>query len=80
MTNTRSTDPEIIERRYPVRVQEFSIRRGSGGAGAHRGGDGTIRRLEFLKPLECRSSPSAAAPIRLMEWPAECPARSVAIN
>lgn len=51
MTNTRSTDPEILERRYPVRVREFSIRRGSGGAGRHRGGDGTVRRLEFLRPL-----------------------------
>jgi 5-oxoprolinase (ATP-hydrolysing) len=52
MTNTRLTDPEILERRYPVRLHEFSIRRGSGGAGKHRGGDGVIRRLEFLRPLE----------------------------
>jgi 5-oxoprolinase (ATP-hydrolysing) len=52
MTNTRLTDPEVIERRYPVRVQEFSIRRGSGGTGAHRGGDGIVRRLEFLRPLK----------------------------
>ena len=51
MTNTRITDPEVIERRYPVRVLEFSIRRGSGGAGRHRGGDGVVRRLEFLRPL-----------------------------
>jgi 5-oxoprolinase (ATP-hydrolysing) len=51
MTNTRITDPEVIERRYPVRVLEFSIRRGSGGAGQHRGGDGVIRRLEFLRPM-----------------------------
>ena len=51
MTNTRLTDPEIIERRYPVRVREFSIRRGSGGSGQHRGGDGVTRRLEFLGPL-----------------------------
>jgi 5-oxoprolinase (ATP-hydrolysing) len=51
MTNTRLTDPEILERRYPVRVREFSIRRGSGGEGAHRGGDGVVRRLEFLRPL-----------------------------
>lgn len=51
MTNTRLTDPEVIERRYPVRLHEFSIRRGSGGAGRHRGGDGIVRRLEFLKPL-----------------------------
>ncbi len=51
MTNTRLTDPEVIERRYPVRVLEFSIRRGSGGAGTNRGGDGVIRRLEFFAPL-----------------------------
>jgi 5-oxoprolinase (ATP-hydrolysing) len=51
MTNTRLTDPEVLERRYPVRVHEFSIRRGSGGPGRHRGGDGVVRRLEFLRPL-----------------------------
>lgn len=51
MTNTRLTDAEIIERRYPVRLHEFSIRTGSGGAGRYRGGDGIIRRIEFLKPL-----------------------------
>jgi 5-oxoprolinase (ATP-hydrolysing) len=51
MTNTRLTDPEVIERRYPVRVHEFRIRRGSGGAGEHRGGDGVVRRLEFLRSL-----------------------------
>ena len=52
MTNTRLTDPEILERRYPVRLLEFSIRRGSGGRGRHRGGDGVVRRIEFLRPLE----------------------------
>jgi 5-oxoprolinase (ATP-hydrolysing) len=51
MTNTRLTDPEILERRYPMRVRQFSIRRGSGGAGRHRGGDGVVRQLEFLRPL-----------------------------
>jgi len=51
MTNTRLTDPEVIERRYPVRIHEFSIRRGSGGAGEHRGGDGIVRRIEFLSGL-----------------------------
>jgi len=51
MTNTRLTDPEIIEHRYPVRVLEFAIRRGSGGAGKQRGGDGIIRRFEFLREL-----------------------------
>jgi len=51
MTNTRLTDPEVIERRYPVRLHEFSIRRGSGGGGKKQGGDGIVRRIEFLKPL-----------------------------
>ena len=51
MTNTRLTDPEVLEARYPVRLREFSIRRGSGGTGQHRGGDGAIRRIEFLRPL-----------------------------
>ena len=52
MTNTRLTDPEILERRYPVRLEQFAIRRGSGGDGQHRGGDGVIRRLRFLRPLD----------------------------
>ncbi len=51
MTNTRITDPEIMERRYPVLVREFSLRRGSGGAGRFCGGDGLIRDLEFREPL-----------------------------
>jgi 5-oxoprolinase (ATP-hydrolysing) len=52
MTNTRLTDPEVIEQRYPIRVREFSIRRGSGGKGRRRGGDGVVRVLEFLRALE----------------------------
>jgi 5-oxoprolinase (ATP-hydrolysing) len=52
MTNTRLTDPEVLERRYPVRLRTFTIRRGSGGAGKSRGGDGVIRQIEFLAPLE----------------------------
>jgi len=51
MTNTRATDPEVLELRYPVRVERFAIRRGSGGAGRHRGGDGAIRELRFLAPV-----------------------------
>ncbi len=51
MTNTRLTDPEILERRFPVRVREFALRHHSGGSGYHRGGDGVVRRLEFLRPL-----------------------------
>jgi 5-oxoprolinase (ATP-hydrolysing) len=51
MTNTRMTDPEVLELRYPVIQEDFSIRRGSGGAGRWRGGDGAIRRLRFLEPM-----------------------------
>nr|WP_199899727.1 hydantoinase B/oxoprolinase family protein [Sneathiella glossodoripedis] len=51
MTNTRMTDPEVLEWRFPVRVEEFSIRRGSGGLGKFNGGDGAIRRMRFLEPM-----------------------------
>jgi 5-oxoprolinase (ATP-hydrolysing) len=51
MSNTRITDAEILERRYPIILHEFSIRTGSGGAGKHRGGDGVVREVEFLKPM-----------------------------
>ena len=51
MTNTRITDPEILERRYPVLLHQFSVRHGSGGLGAYRGGDGVIREIEFTRPL-----------------------------
>ena len=51
MTNTRITDPEILEKRYPVVLRRFQLREGSGGAGQFRGGDGVVRELEFMKPL-----------------------------
>ncbi len=51
MTNSRLTDPEVLEWRFPVRLDAFSIRRGSGGAGRHKGGDGVERRVRFLKPM-----------------------------
>jgi len=51
MTNTRMTDPEVLETRFPVRVCAFSIRAGSGGNGRWRGGDGIVRALEFLQPM-----------------------------
>ncbi len=51
MTNTRLTDPEVLEARYPVRLRGFGIRRGSGGIGQHRGGNGVIRQIEFLREL-----------------------------
>ena len=51
MTNTRMTDPEVLEQRFPVRLEEFAIRRGSGGRGRFPGGDGVVRRLRFLEPM-----------------------------
>jgi 5-oxoprolinase (ATP-hydrolysing) len=52
MTNTRITDPEVLERRYPVLLHEFSIREGSGGDGLYSGGDGVVRDIEFLEPIQ----------------------------
>jgi 5-oxoprolinase (ATP-hydrolysing) len=51
MTNSRLTDPEILETRYPVLVEAFGIRHGSGGAGAHKGGDGAHRRIRFREKM-----------------------------
>ena len=52
MTNSRLTDPEVLESRYPVLVEEFAVRRGSGGKGEFRGGDGAVRRIRFLQDME----------------------------
>jgi 5-oxoprolinase (ATP-hydrolysing) len=51
MTNTRITDPEVLESRYPVVLRAFRVRRGSGGEGVFRGGDGAVRELEFKQPM-----------------------------
>jgi 5-oxoprolinase (ATP-hydrolysing) len=51
MTNSRLTDPEVLESRFPVLLREFSIRHGSGGIGAYRGGDGLVRRIEFREAM-----------------------------
>ncbi|WP_431298482.1 hydantoinase B/oxoprolinase family protein [Tabrizicola sp. BL-A-41-H6] len=51
MTNTRMTDPEILEKRFPVRLEAFGVREGSGGEGHWRGGNGAVRRLRFLEPV-----------------------------
>ena len=51
MTNSKCTDPEVLEARFPIRVRRFEIRRGSGGQGKNAGGDGLIRELEFLAPM-----------------------------
>jgi 5-oxoprolinase (ATP-hydrolysing) len=52
MTNSRLTDPEVLEWRFPVLLESFEIRRGSGGRGRHKGGDGTLRRIRFLEAME----------------------------
>ena len=52
MTNSRLTDPEVLESRFPVVLEDFHIRRGSGGKGEQRAGDGTLRRLRFLRPMQ----------------------------
>jgi 5-oxoprolinase (ATP-hydrolysing) len=64
MTNSRLTDPEVLEWRFPVLIEEFRIRRGSGGEGRWRGGDGAVRRLRFLAPMTVAilSSRRAIAP------------------
>jgi 5-oxoprolinase (ATP-hydrolysing) len=51
MTNSYLTDPEVLEHRFPVRLESHRIRKGSGGAGRHRGGDGAVRRVCFLEPM-----------------------------
>ena len=67
MTNSRLTDPEILEWRFPVLLEEFAIRPHSGGAGNHRGGNGVIRRIKFLEPMTAAilSSSRAIAPFGL---------------
>jgi len=52
MTNSRLTDPEVLEVNFPVRIESFGLRRGSGGIGLHPGGDGVVRRLRFLAPVQ----------------------------
>lgn len=51
MTNSRLTDPEVLEWRLPVLLEEFSVRSGSGGQGRWRGGDGTVRKIRFREPM-----------------------------
>ena len=79
MTNTRLTDPEVLEDRYPVRLRRFEIRRGSGGAGLHRGGDGIVREIEFLEPLELSllTQRRACAPFGLLGGSNGAPGRNL---
>lgn len=74
MTNTRITDPEVLEQRYPVVVERFGLRRGSGGDGLWRGGDGVERRLRFLRPLRARvlAERRASAPWGVRAGPGAC--------
>jgi 5-oxoprolinase (ATP-hydrolysing) len=67
MTNSRLTDPEVLETRFPVIVERFGVRRGSGGAGAHKGGDGAVRRIRFREPMQAAilSNRRAVAPFGL---------------
>lgn len=53
MTNSRLTDPEVLEMRFPVLLESFALRPGSGGTGAGRGGDGTLRRIRFREAMDC---------------------------
>ena len=75
MTNTLATDPEILEWRFPVVVESFSVRPGSGGAGKHRGGDGIIRRVRFEEDMTAAivSGPRRVAPFGVAGGePGEC--------
>ncbi|MGI9645720.1 MAG: hydantoinase B/oxoprolinase family protein [Ilumatobacteraceae bacterium] len=67
MTNSRLTDPEVLEWRFPVVLEAFNVRRGSGGTGAHRGGDGAVRRLRFEEAMQVNvlSSRRAVQPFGL---------------
>jgi 5-oxoprolinase (ATP-hydrolysing) len=82
MTNTRITDPEIIEHRYPVRVERFAIRHGSGGSGHWRGGSGAVREIVFLKPmtLSLLSQHRREGPYGLSGGGAGLPGRQVLIR
>ena len=72
MTNSRLTDPEVLEFRFPVRLESYAIRAGSGGAGRWRGGDGGVRRVRFLEPMTASilSNGRTTAP---SAWPAAQP-------
>lgn len=67
MTNSRLTDPEVLETRFPVLVERFSVRRGSGGQGTFKGGDGAVRRVQFREPMQAAilSNRRAIAPFGL---------------
>jgi 5-oxoprolinase (ATP-hydrolysing) len=78
MTNSRLTDPEVLEWRFPVLVENFAIRKGSGGAGLHRGGDGVVRRVRLLEPMTAAilSNRRRAGPFGLAGGQAGCRGRN----
>ncbi len=82
MTNSRLTDPEVLESRFPVLVEAFAIRRGSGGAGEHLGGDGVLRRLRFREPMTCSilSTRRETAPFGLAGGGDALPGRNLVIR
>jgi len=82
MTNTRITDAEILEARHPVRLLAFSLRRGSGGAGRWRGGDGLVRRYRFLAPLTASllTERRTTAPYGLAGGAAGAPGRNAVVR
>ncbi|MDH3453052.1 MAG: hydantoinase B/oxoprolinase family protein, partial [Gammaproteobacteria bacterium] len=82
MTNSRLTDIEVLEQRFPVRVRRFAMRRGSGGSGRWHGGDGVIREIEFLQPLRLSllASRRHVAPFGLNGGGAGAPGRDTVIR
>ena len=80
MTNSRLTDPEVLESRFPVVLEDFHIRRGSGGKGRWNAGDGTLRRIRFREPMDARAcSPATARVAELRHGRRRARANSAAI-
>ena len=75
MTNSRLTDPEVLEWRFPVRLESYAIRAGSGGAGRWHGGDGGVRRVRFLEPMTA-SHPLQRPPARRLRHGRRQPGRA----
>jgi len=82
MTNSRLTDPEVLEWRYPIRIERFAVRTGSGGAGARHGGDGAIREIVFLEPMQAAilSGRRRVAPFGLAGGAAGRPGRNAVVR
>jgi 5-oxoprolinase (ATP-hydrolysing) len=82
MTNSRLTDAEVIEWRYPVRVRRFAVRQGSGGRGLRQGGDGVVREIEFLAPMHAAivSNRRRVAPFGLHGGGPAAPGRNYVIR